>query len=299
MDENTPEFGGEVSQPLAANPEQFKSEPVSSVEDRFKEKLASLRGQKPSVEKPLTEATPNAKVDEPAVGDRVAETDIKNVKPKQENRKHDLPQGRINGLVRKIGDRDNRIKQLEAELAKYSAELKPRDAFSNDAEYIADISTTKAEQTTVKREYEREKEQRYRDEVEVYHEKVAMQVDNPEVYHERAKKYVNHIDEITENYVMNSDVGYKMLDFIMDQFEKSPASFDEFRRMPIAKKNMLLVNLEKQVTSPTEPKPNTVNAVSKAPQSIAPVKGEKLSEPVGIDSRFKAKLNTIRAGYRR
>ena len=85
MSENTPELtGGEVNKPLAANLESTKSEPVSSNADKFKEKLASLRGQKPSSDgKPLTEVSTDKKVDEKVVGDKVVEAENKNVKPKQ------------------------------------------------------------------------------------------------------------------------------------------------------------------------------------------------------------------------
>ena len=300
MSENTPELtGGEVNKPLAANPEPNKSEPVSSNADRFKEKLASLRGQKPSSDgKPLTEVSTDKKVDEKVVGDKVVEAENKNVKPKQE-RKNDS-QGRINGLVRKISDREARIKQLESELAAYNGKVKTRDEFSNDVEYIADISSNKAEEIAIKREHAREVQQRQMDEIQVYREKVAEQVDNADVYHERAKKYAQHLDPITEEYVVNSDVGYKMLELIMDKFENEPGAYAEFARMPSAKKSILLVNLEAQLANkaPNGTKPSNESVVSKAPQSIAPTKGEKLSEPTDPQSRFKAKLNAVRAGYR-
>jgi len=309
MSENTPELsGGEVSQPLASNPEPTKNETVISNADKFKDKLASLRGQKPSNDgKPLTEVSTEKKVETNVVGDKVTEAENKNVKPKQEKPKHDS-QGRINGLVRnihdrdaRIHDRDVRIKQLESELSKYNGQKKTRDEFSNDAEYIADISSNKAEEIAIKREYARETQQREQEEIQVYREKVAMQVERPEIFHERAKKYAEHIDPITEDYVVNSDIGFKMLDLIMHKFETEKGAYEEYAKMPTAKKNILLVNLEQQLANkaPSGNKPNNAESViSKAPQSITPTKGEKLSEPTDIQSRFKAKLNNIRAGYR-
>ena len=301
MDENTPELtGGEVNKPLAATTEPTKSETVISPADKFRDKLASLRGQTHSTDrKPLTEASSDESVDVQVVGDKVVEAENKNVKPKHEKPRNDS-QGRINGLVRNIHDRDARIKQLEAELAAFSATPKNRDDFSNDAEYIADISTSKAEETAIKREHARETQQRQQDEIQMYREKVAIQVENPERYHERAQKYVQNIDPMTEEYVLRSDIGYKMLDVIMDKFENTPGAYDEYMRMPSAKRSMLLVNLETQLANkaPNDTKPTIPDVVSKAPQSIAPTRGEKLSAPTDTRSRFTAKLNNIRAGYR-
>ena len=295
------ENGNEGSVNLATSTEQPKVDSVKSNQEKFAEKLASLRGKEPTkVEKTAT--TVESKQEEPT---KVVETkDTKPVKESSsENKyKYTKDEGKIKGLERITREREKRIAELEKELAKFKqGNPKTRDQYESDLEFIEDLSAKKAEEITLNREYQREKHAKANDEREIYFEQVASQVKNPDVYHGRAQKYASDFDDVTNDYVFRSPVGFKMLDAIMEKFENTPGAREDFINMPLAKKLLLLVNLERIVTQPevsNEPKSDEPK-VSKAPSSIAPVKSEKVSEPVDIKSRFQQKLNQIRAGYAR
>ena len=294
------ENGNEGSVNLATSTEQPKVDSVKSNQDKFAEKLASLRGKEPTkVEKTAT--TVESKQKEPT---EVVETnDTKPVKESSsENKyKYTKDEGKIKGLERKNREREQRIAALEKELAKFKGSSKTRDQYESDLEFIQDLSERKAQEVTLNREYQLEKSAKENDEREIYYEQVASQVKNPEVYHDRARKHAADIDDITNDYVFKSPVGFKMLDAILDKFDNDPQAKSEFLSMPVAKKHLLLVNLERFVSEPevsNEPKSDEPK-VSKAPSSIAPVKSEKVSEPVDVKSRFQQKLNQIRAGYAR
>lgn len=298
---DTLESGNEGSVNLATKPEQPKVDPVRSNQEKFAEKLASLRGKEPpKVEESAT--TENSKPVEPK---QVVETnDTKPVKESSNEHnkfKYTKEEGKIKGLERKNREREQRIAALEKELAQFKGNTKTRDQYESDMDFIQDLSERKAQEVTLSREYQAEKSAKENDEREIYYAQVASQVKNPDVYHARAQKHAADIDDITNDYIFKSPVGFKMLDAILDKFDTNPEAKSEFLSMPVAKKHMLLVNLERFVTEPevsNEPKSDEPK-VSKAPTSIAPVKGEKLSEPVDAKSRFQQKLHQIRAGYTR
>lgn len=297
---DTLDSGDEGSVNLATKPEQPKVDPVRSNQDKFAEKLASLRGKEPpKVEK--SETTDNSKQAEPK---QVVEThDTKPVKESSNEHKfkYTREEGKIKGLERKNREREQRIAALEKELAQFKSAPKTRDQYESDLDFIQDLSERKAQEVTLNREYQAEQSAKANDDREIYYAQVASQVKNPDVYHERAQKHAADIDDITNDYIFKSPVGFKMLDAILEKFEANQGAKSEFLSMPVAKKHLLLVNLERVVSEPevsNEPKSDEAK-VSKAPTSIAPIKGEKVSEPVDNKSRFNQKLNQIRAGYSR
>lgn len=298
---DTLESGNEGSTSLATSPEQPKVDSVKSNQDKFAEKLASLRGKEPTkVEKSTT--IDNSKQEEP---ERAVETnDTKPVKESSSENKYKYTknEGKIKGLERITREREKRIAELEKELTKFKqGNSKTRDQYESDLEFIEDLSASKAEEITLSREYQREKSAKANDEREIYFEQVASQVKNPDVYHGRAQKYASDFDDVTNDYVFRSPVGFKMLDVIMDKFENTPGAREDFINMPLAKKQMLLVNLERIATEPevsNEPKSDEPKRHKPLP-SIAPVKSEKLSEPVDNKSRFEQKLSRVFATRRR
>lgn len=307
MDNETPNInGGEASKPLAnTEVNQSSDVKVKTDEQKFSEAIASIRNKgKAQVDKPLTVAnTETTKVDES--GDKIVVAENKNVAKKDDKQnKPNGVQGKINGLTRKISERDRYIAQLEKENEEFKKGLnKTRDDFANDAEYIMELSQRKANETLLARELEREKNQRLQDEQEMFRAKVAEQVENPEVFHQRLNKYIDYIDPVTEEYVFGSSNGMKMLDIILDYFEKSPDMLKEFVSMPSAKRGAILVGIDNSLSnqsSNNQPVANVTPEVSKAPSSIAPVKGERLpTEAVTDDEKYNQAIRSIRNKYRR
>ena len=154
---DTLENGNEGSTSLATSPEQPKVDSVKSNQDKFAEKLASLRGKEPTkVEKSTT--IDNSKQEEL---DRAVETnDTKPVKESSSDSKYKYTkeEGKIKGLERQKRERDKRIADLERELKQIkSGNSKTRDQYDSDMEFIQDLSEKKAQEVALNREYEREK----------------------------------------------------------------------------------------------------------------------------------------------
>ena len=136
---DTLDSGDEGSVNLATKPEQPKVDPVRSNQDKFAEKLASLRGKEPpKVEK--SETTDNSKQAEPK---QVVEThDTKPVKESSNEHKfkYTREEGKIKGLERKNREREQRIAALEKELAQFKSAPKTRDQYESDLDFIQDLS---------------------------------------------------------------------------------------------------------------------------------------------------------------
>lgn len=300
---DTLESGNEGSTSLATSPEQPKVDSVKSNQDKFAEKLASLRGKEPTkVEKSTT--IDDSKQEEP---EQAVETnDTKPVKESSSDSKYKYTkeEGKIKGLERQKRERDKRIADLERELNQLKkGNSKTRDQYESDMEFIQDLSENKAQEVALKREYEREKSAKEIEEREEYHERMASQVKDVERHKQLVNKYMDDIekDAVTMDYIMKSPVGIKVLDTIVNQFENVPGAREEFNAMPAAEKQMLLVNIRKAVTKPevsNEPKSDEPKRHKPLP-SIAPVKSEKLSEPVDNKSRFEQKLSRVFATRRR
>lgn len=300
---DTLESGNEGSVNLAASPEQSKVDSVKSNQDKFAEKLASLRGKEPTkVEKSTT--IDNSKQEEP---ERAVETnDTKPVKESSSDSKYKYTkeEGKIKGLERQKREREKRIADLERELKQIkSGNSKTRDQYDSDMEFIQDLSEKKAQEVALNREYEREKSAKEIEEREEYHERMASQVKDVKRHKQLVNKYMDDIesDSVTMDYIMKSPVGIKVLDTIVNQFENVPGAKEEFDAMPDAEKQMLLVNIRKAVTKPevsNEPKSDEPKRHKPLP-SIAPVKSEKLSEPVDNKSRFEQKLSRVFATRRK
>lgn len=300
---DTLESGNEGSTSLATSPEQPKVDSVKSNQDKFAEKLASLRGKEPTkVEKSTT--IDNSKQEEP---ERAVETnDTKPVKESSSDSKYKYTkeEGKIKGLERQKREREKRIADLEKELKQIkSGNSKTRDQYESDMEFIQDLSEKTAQEVALKREYERERSAKEIEEREEYHERMASQVKDVERHKQLVNKYMDDIekDAVTMDYIMKSPVGIKVLDTIVNQFENVPGAKEEFDAMPAAEKQMLLVNIRKAVTKPevsNEPKSDEPKRHKPLP-SIAPVKSEKLSEPVDNKSRFEQKLSRVFSTRRR
>ena len=300
---DTLESGNEGSINLAASPEQSKVDSVKSNQDKFAEKLASLRGTEPTkVEKSTT--IDNSKREEP---EQVVET--KDTKPVKESSsdskfKYTKEEGKIKGLERKNRERERRIAELEKELNKIKTNgSKTRDQYDSDMDFIQDLSERKAQEVTLNREYEREKSAKEDEEREIYFEQMASQVKDVEKHKQLVNKYMDDMDkdDTTKDYIFKSPVGIKMLDLIVNRFESISGAKEEFDNMPLAKKQLLLVNIEREVAKPevsNEPKSDDSKRHKPLP-SIAPIKSEKLSEPVDNKSRFEQKLSRVFATRRK
>ena len=292
---DTLESGNEGSVNLAPSPEQSKVDSVKSNQEKFAEVRASLRGKEP----PKVEKAATTEISKQVEPEKVVET--KDTKPVKESSsdnkfKYTKEEGRIKALERK----NNKIAKLERELNELKQKgSKTRDEYETDADFIQDLSERKANEVALNREYQREKADREQEEREIYMEKVESQVKDVAKHKALAMKYAESIDNdaLTNEYIFKSPVGIKMLDAILDKFENEPGAKEAFFNMPTAKKNLLLVNLERIVAQPevsNEPKSDELR-VSKAPNSITPIKGENISAPVDAKSRFEQVRNELRA----
>ena len=122
-------------------------------------------------------------------------------------------------------------------------------------------------------------------------EKVNSQVKDPASFEALARKHVKGIDGDTEEYIMSSDHGPKMLEYILEKFEQ-PGAKEQFLRMPKAKRYSLLVSIEAAVSSQQAQQQN--QAPAPVMPSLSPERGDRVPANKTTGSAFADKLNRIR-----
>jgi hypothetical protein len=266
-------------------PESVQASPIK---DAFAEKLAKVRGkdvappkaQASDAVKPEQAKNPEVKPD----GEKKASNDEKPFKRERDNNR--------------FGELTKRLKEREAEIARLTKVVesqkapKERKDYETDEGYIQDLARHAAGKQVFEPQLEALKQTQQREEREIWEEKVKSTVLNPQVFNQSLKAHLQDIDADTEDYVMSSDVGPRMLEVILEKFA-DPHAKAEFMRMPKAKRAVLLVNLEQMCLTPSTPQATQLpQAAPKPLPSLAPERGERA--PTANGSDFDNKLRQIR-----
>lgn len=291
--ENTPQVAQasqSVQTPAAA---QASAQPKTVAE-----KLAEVRGQKPQeAVVPASASTPVSTVRDPeTTGQGVKEVK----KDEQKPFKRERDNNRFSELTKKLKEKDALIASLQKQMQSI-APPKARDEYATDEEYIAETAKHAASKNILESQMSSAEAERRAEERQAWDERVQATVKDAKSFEERIRRHVSDIDRDTEEYVMASPHGARMLEIILEKFEE-PGAKEVFLSMPRAKRSALLVALENAAAAPAET-PAQVQQVAQqhAPlPSLAPERGNKLPAAPSPSSAVQAKLNSIRhkAGMR-
>lgn len=243
-----------------------------SVESNPKDLFANARAERLG-----TEVKPEAPKVESA--DKLNETvDIQNKsdvpKDKKNSDKPNKAQERIGELTRKSARDKERIKSLEAELAKVKNQPAPdRDKIGDDTEYIRQVAERNADAKAITRELDQAKQATEQAETESWNERIRSEVKD---YDKFAQGYTKHLPEIAQvdpytiDFVEKSEVGIGMLEEILAKCE-DPQWKAKFLGLPTAKRFGLLNDLENYVLGSKNSQTNKpAPTKSNAPASVAP-----------------------------
>ena len=197
---------------------------------------------------------------------------------------------RFGELTKRLKERESRISMLEEQLRSMKAP-QARSEYDSDEKYIEALTQHAAGKTLVETQLNSEQQRRMQEERSMWTEKVNAQVKDPASFEALARKHVRDIDGDTEEYIMSSDHGPKMMEFILEKFEQ-PGAKEQFLRMPKAKRYSLLVSIEAAVSSQQAQQQN--QAPADPMPSLSPERGDRVPANRTTGSAFTDKLNRIR-----
>lgn len=294
----TPESSSVADTPsvVATDSQTSQAAPASDVKSRFEDKLAAVRGNKPQERQAPASANP-PKTEGPATEtEQVGEN--QGQKPDQEKPfKRGRDNRRFDELTKRLHEREATIAELRRQVQGVTAP-RARSEYPSDEEYIKDLAKHSATDDRLNSQITALEQRQVREQKQAWDEQVAEQVANPEAFHRELGQAIRTgvIDASTEEYVMASPVGVKMLEVFL-QKSKDPAWKANWDRMPAIKKGIALDDLEKRVQKPKQAPAQQNQAPA---PSLAPHKGDRTPGTGGtVKSAFEAKLDRIRSGYRK
>lgn len=297
-DPMTPESSSVADAPsvVATENQAPVASPASDVKSRFEDKLAAVRGEKPKERQAPASANPSATPSPAPETKQIGEN--QGQKPDQEKPfKRDRDNRRFDELTKRLHEREATIAELRRQVQGVAAP-KARSEYSSDEEYIRDLAKHSATDDRLNSQITALEQRQAQEQRQAWNEQVAEQVANPEAFHRELGHAVRTgvIDASTEEYVMSSPVGVKMLEVFL-QKSKDHAWKANWDRMPAIKKGIALDDLEKRVTkAPTQARPQQNQAPA---PSLSPLKGDRTPGAGGTtQGAFKAKLDRIRNGFR-
>lgn len=304
MNENTSE-NAENTQPIDA-PAEVKTESTTTamdVDKEFKKAVAQVRGKKPEAE-PVAATTEKPKAEAPKpegkseIGDE-AQKKGEPEKPYKRNRDN----RRWNELTKTLHEREKEIAQLRSQLES-KPKAKERESYTTDEEYIKDIAKQNATEEYLNLQLNTLQQRQVQELREQWNEQVK-ELPNPEQFNASVKQALTSgmIDQHTEEYVMSSPVGAKMLNVFLQKLQQQGFA-EMWASMPAVKKGVHLYDLEQRVqrdATQTQQGQQPVIQPKQQPAvpSIAPTKGDKAPGTFGtVESEFQNQLKKIRANLR-
>jgi len=283
------------SQPVVASDAQMSTpSPASDARTKFDEKLAAVRGIK--TEKKDSPASVPAQGQDSIAPETKQPGENQGRKEGQEKPfKRERDNRRFDELTKRLHEREATIAELRKQVQSVQPP-KSRSEYHSDEEYIKELakhSATDDRLTSQINELERRQAHEHK---AAWDEQVKAQASSPESFHNDLASVVRSgmIDQSTEEYVMASPVGVKMLEVFMQKL-KQPGFKEMWDKMPAVKKGVHLYDLEQrmQVVEPTKPAQQTP-----AP-SLAPTKGDRAPVFGTSQSAFDQKLSRVRQTWRR
>ena len=292
--ENSPV--AENTQPAHANENSGANvPPVSDTRSAFEDKLAAVRGEKQKERPASTSAgVPDAENPVPATTQPGENQGRKEDQEKPFKRPRD--NRRFDELTKRLHERESTIAELRRQLGQVEP-VKSRSDYENDEKYIGALAKKSATEELMQKQLTDLENRQAAEQRLAWGEKVSGQVRDPRTFHGELAQAIHYgvIDEATEEFVMASDVGPKMLEVFLAQ-AKNPGWIANWQRMPAMKKAIALNDLEQRVSAAPKaaPQQNTAPA-----PSLAPAAGDRTPGAGGsARSAFETKLNSVRSNWR-
>lgn len=273
--------------------------PASEGKAKFEEKLAAVRGLKTEAKETPASEVPAKSQDAPAPATTQL-GEIQGQKEGQENKpfKRERDNRRFDELTKRLHEREYTISELRRQLQGVQAP-KTRSEYSSDEEYIRDLAKHSATDEYLSSQITQLEQRQAYEQRAAWGEQVRTQASNPEAFHRELAGVVRSgmIDPATEEYVMSSPVGVKMLEIFIQKI-KQPGFKEAWDRMPAMKKGVHLYDLEQRVQRDNHV---TAQQQNQAPApSLAPSKGDRAPGTSGnTRSAFENKLSRVRSEWRR
>lgn len=285
---STADFAASQPAPATEPSSPAQVSPASDTRTAFEAKMAQVRGQpapEPKAPASAESSKPAGQVPEakPAGEHTARNNDEKPFKRERDN-------NRFGELTKRLKERESRISMLEEQLKGLKAP-QARSEYDSDEKYIEALTQHAAGKTLVETQLNSEQQRRVQEERSMWTERVNSQVKDPASFEALARKHAKDIDGDTEEYIMASDHGPKMMEYILQKFEQ-PGAKEQFLRMPKAKRYSLLVNIEASVSSQQAQQQN--QAPANPMPSLSPERGDRVPANKTTGSAFTDKLNRIR-----
>lgn len=274
--------------------------PASEGKAKFEEKLAAVRGLKTEAKETPASEVPAKSQDAPAPATTQNGVD-QGRKEGQENKpfKRERDNRRFDELTKRLHERENTISELRKQLQGVQAP-KTRSEYSSDEEYIRDLAKHSATDEYLNSQITQLEQRQAHEQRAAWDEQVKSQASNPEAFHKELAGVVRSgmIDPATEEYVMSSPVGVKMLEIFIQKI-KQPGFKETWDKMPAMKKGVHLYDLEQRVQR-DNPASNVPQQNQAPAPSLAPAKGDRAPGNSGnTRSAFENKLSRVRSTWRR
>lgn len=286
------------SQPVVAsdNTQASTPSPASDARMKFEDKLAAVRGIKTD-SKPTPASVPASGQDSPAPETKQSDGNQGRKEGQEKPFKRERDNRRFDELTKRLHEREATIAELRKQVQNAKAP-KTRSEYSSDEEYIKDLAKHSATDEYLNSQITQLEQRQAHEQKAAWDEQVRAQAKNPDEFHKELASVVRSgmIDPSTEEYVMASPVGVKMLEVFMQKI-KQPGFKEAWDKMPAMKKGVHLYDLEQRVQVDTSRQPAQQNHAP-AP-SLAPAKGDRAPVHGTVQSAFDAKLSRVRQGWRR
>ena len=286
----------ENTQPAHANENPGANvPPVSDTRSAFEDKLAAVRGEKQKERPASTSAgVPDAENPVPATTQPGENQGRKEDQEKPFKRPRD--NRRFDELTKRLHERESTIAELRRQLGQVEP-VKSRSDYENDEKYIGALAKKSATEELMQKQLTDLENRQAAEQRLAWGEKVSGQVRDARTFHGELAQALHYgvIDASTEEFVMASDVGPKMLEVFLAQ-AKNPGWIANWQRMPAMKKAIALNDLEQRVSAAPKaaPQQNTAPA-----PSLAPAAGDRTPGAGGsARSAFETKLNSVRSNWR-
>lgn len=272
-----------MSEQIEVQAAQTNGEPAPSFDAQaeFKAAMSDIRGEK-------TESQAAAPVETPVAAE------LKPVEPQAQQMSRQEKKDYKD--KRRWGELTAKLKQQEDLIARLQSQQKPKESFSDPAEYAANNAAISTALSLAESQRDEAAMQMQEAQIEQFNELLS-QTSNPTAVTELIGKHHKDIDTTLDNYAQNEPKGFAVLEVVLSQFE-NPAMLADWRNMSHATRVRTLDKIADMLSAPaTQQQQQQARPAANPLPSIAPERGDRGSmvDPDDPSAYFKQVSREISA----